>query len=143
MFDDIAGLLLEGFVIRIPSFALRSVPEENSSHALATRAAVWRAQMLHLNLRARDDIFGEGITRVGSVRRLRKGHRRVHNAGILRTRKQSTSFLRKTWANTGNKLTWNSEDDGASTKRLLLPVYFGFDLNSRISLLDIQGTRSG
>ena len=130
LFDDIAGLLLERFIAGIQTPAPRRVPEENSGHAGAIRAAIGRAQVLHFNFCAWDYILREGITSEGSARRLRERHGCVHNPGILRATEQRANFFRETGTNCGNELARNSEDDGARAKGLLLPFYFGFHLNS-------------
>ena len=130
LFDDIAGLPFEGFVAGIQTPSLRRVPKKNSSHAGAIRAAIGSAQVLHFDFGAGDDIFREGIPSVRSVRRIGERHRRVHNAGILRATKRGANFFRETGTNCRNELARNSEDNGARAKRLLLPFYFGFHLNS-------------
>ena len=110
LFDDVAGLLLEGFVAGVQTPALRRVPKENSGHAGSRRTTVRSAQMFHLDFSAGDDIFRECITSVGSIRRLRERHCRVHNAGILRATEHSANFFRETRANGGNELTGNREE---------------------------------
>src|SRR5207245_11335836 len=138
LFDDIAGLLFEGFIAGIQTATLRSVPQEYSGHAGGDGAAIGRAKVLHFDFGAGNNIFRKGITSVGSVRRRRKCHGRVHNPGVLRATKHSENFFRETWANCGNQLTRNSKDGGARAKSLLLPFHFGFDLNSRIFLLNVE-----
>ena len=79
LFDDFAGLLLEGIVVRIKATAPGSVPKKYSGHARACRATIWRAEMLHFDFGARDNVWCESVTGVGSIGRFRKRDRRVDN----------------------------------------------------------------
>src|SRR5256885_12753197 len=84
LFDDIAGLLLEGFVACVQAVKLRRVPKEKSGHARALVAAVGSAKGFPFNLRAGGHVFGERIAGVRRFGRPGKCKSRIDNSGGLR-----------------------------------------------------------
>src|SRR5436309_2023107 len=143
LFDDIAGLLLEGFVVCVQAVKLRRVPKENSGHARAFGAAVGSPKVLHFNFRSGDDVFGERIAGVRHLRRPGKCDCRIDNSGVLRAREQTARIFRESRANGGHQLARDGQDGSARSKRLLPPAHCDFDMNPRIYLLDLQGACFG
>src|SRR5260370_23439346 len=111
LLHDVACLLLQGFVVRIQTTKLRSVPKKNSGHARALGTAIWRSHVLHFDFRTGHNVGRERVACVGNIRRFRKRPRRIDNPGIPRAREPVERPVGEVRAERGDQLSGNGKNN--------------------------------